>query len=66
MRIYLRPSWRQVDCLYFRNQADNGILELSAHAYYIPTTAWCGSEPSNVAYIYIGATVDVGKDNEVG
>ena len=47
------------------NQADSGILESSAHAYYIPTTAWCGSEPSNVAYIYIGATVNVGKDNEV-
>ena len=47
------------------NQADNGILESSAHAYYISTAAWCGSEPSNVAYIYIGATVDVGKDNEV-
>jgi hypothetical protein len=49
----------------FGNQADSGTLLSSAHAYYIPTTAWCGFEPSNVAYIYIGATVDVGKDNEV-
>jgi len=63
VRIYLRPGRRQVPL--FGNQADSGILESSAHAYYIPTTAWCGSEPSNVAYIYIGATVDVGKDNEV-
>ena len=61
MRIYLRPGRGQVPL--FRNQTDSGNLESSAHAYYIPTTAWCGSEPSNVAYIYIGATVDVGKDN---
>lgn len=65
VRIYLRPGRRQVDCLYLGIEliADS---ESSAHAYYIPTTAWCGSESSNVAYIYIGATIDVGKDNEVG